>query len=63
MKKTVLVLITFALVVAVAGCGFWLVHYFIDSKEQRDLRNPGGGICAGEPNQCSARGRFPLSFP
>ena len=35
MKKTVLVLITFALVVAVAGCGFWLVHYFIDSREQR----------------------------
>ena len=36
MKKTVLVLITFALVIAVAGCGFWLVHYFIDSKEQRE---------------------------
>ena len=35
MKKTVLVLITFALVVAVAGCGFWLVNYFIDSREQR----------------------------
>ncbi len=35
MKKTVLVLITFALVIAVAGCGFWLTHYFIDSKEQR----------------------------
>ena len=35
MKKTVLVLITFALVVAVAGCGFWLAHYFIDSREQR----------------------------
>lgn len=35
MKKTVLVLIAFALVVAVAGCGFWLVHYFIDSREQR----------------------------
>ena len=35
MKKTVLVLITFALVIAVAGCGFWLVHYFIDSREQR----------------------------
>ena len=36
MKKTVLVLITFALVIAVAGCGFWLAHYFIDSKEQRE---------------------------
>lgn len=36
MKKTILVLITFALVIAVAGCGFWLVHYFIDSKEQRE---------------------------
>lgn len=35
MKKTVLVLITFALVTAVAGSGFWLVHYFIDSREQR----------------------------
>ena len=35
MKKTVLVLITFALVIAVAGSGFWLVHYFIDSWEQR----------------------------
>ena len=35
MKKTVLVLLTFALVIAVAGCGFWLVHYFIDSREQR----------------------------
>ena len=35
MKKTVLVLITFALVIAVAGCGFWLTHYFIDAKEQR----------------------------
>lgn len=35
MKKTILVLITFALVIAVAGCGFWLVHYFIDSREQR----------------------------
>ena len=35
MKKTILVLITFALVIAVAGCGFWLVHYFIDSNEQR----------------------------
>ena len=34
MKKTVLVLITFALVIAVAGSGFWLVHYFIDSREQ-----------------------------
>ena len=36
MKKTVLVLITFALIIAVAGSGFWLVHYFIDSKEQRE---------------------------
>lgn len=36
MKKTVLVLITFALVIAVAGCGFWLTHYFIDAKEQRE---------------------------
>ena len=36
MKKTVLVLITFALVIAVAGCGFWLARYFIDSKEQRE---------------------------
>ena len=35
MKKTVLDLITFALVIAVAGSGFWLVHYFIDSREQR----------------------------
>ena len=35
MKKTVLVLITFALVIAGAGSGFWLVHYFIDSREQR----------------------------
>ena len=35
MKKTILVLITFSLVIAVAGCGFWLVHYFIDSNEQR----------------------------
>lgn len=35
MKKTILVLITFALVIAVASCGFWLVHYFIDSREQR----------------------------
>lgn len=35
MKKTILVLITFALVIAVAGSGFWLVHYFIDSREQR----------------------------
>lgn len=35
MKKTVLVLITFTLVIAVAGSGFWLVHYFIDSREQR----------------------------
>ena len=35
MKKTVLVLITFALIIAVAGCGFWLAHYFIDSREQR----------------------------
>ena len=35
MKKTVLVLITFALIIAVAGSGFWLVHYFIDSREQR----------------------------
>ncbi len=30
-----LVLITSALVIAVAGSGFWLVHYFIDSREQR----------------------------
>lgn len=36
MKKTVLVLITFALVIAVAGSGFWLVHYFIDSREQKE---------------------------
>ena len=36
MKKTVLVLITFALIIAVAGSGFWLAHYFIDSKEQRE---------------------------
>ena len=35
MKKTVLVLITFALIIAVAGSGFWLVHYFIDNREQR----------------------------
>ena len=49
MKKTVLVLITFALVIAVAGSGFWLVHYFIDSREQRQTyENSGGGIRAGE---------------
>ena len=36
MKKTILVLITFALVIAVAGSGFWLVHYFIDSREQKE---------------------------
>lgn len=36
MKKTVLVLITFTLVIAVAGSGFWLVHYFIDSREQKE---------------------------
>lgn len=35
MKKTILVLITFVLVLTVAGCGFWLTHYFIDAKEQR----------------------------
>ena len=35
MKKTILVLISFALVLTVAGCGFWLTHYFIDAKEQR----------------------------
>ena len=35
MKKTVLVLTTFTLVIAVAGSGFWLVHYFTDSREQR----------------------------
>ena len=35
MKKTILVLLTFALVLTVAGCGFWLTHYFIDAKEQR----------------------------
>ena len=23
------------LIIAVAGSGFWLVHYFIDSREQR----------------------------
>ena len=36
MKKTVLVLITFTLVIAGAGSGFWLVHYFIDSREQKE---------------------------
>ena len=36
MKKTVLVLITFALIIAVASSGFWLVHYFIDSREQKE---------------------------
>lgn len=35
MKKTILLLLTFALVLTVAGCGFWLAHYFIDSREQR----------------------------
>ena len=35
MKKTILVLLTFALILTVAGCGFWLTHYFIDAKEQR----------------------------
>ena len=35
MKKTILVLITFVLILTVAGCGFWLTHYFIDAKEQR----------------------------
>lgn len=35
MKKTILVLITFTLILTVAGCGFWLTHYFIDAKEQR----------------------------
>ena len=35
MKKTILVLISFALILTVAGCGFWLAHYFIDAKEQR----------------------------
>ena len=35
MKKTILVLITFVLILTVAGCGFWLAHYFIDAKEQR----------------------------
>lgn len=36
MKKTILVLITFVLILTVAGCGFWLTHYFIDAKEQRE---------------------------
>ena len=40
MKKTVLVLITFALVIAVAGSGFWRVHYFIDSREQKETYEP-----------------------
>lgn len=35
MKKTILVLLTFSLVLTVADCGFWLTHYFIDAKEQR----------------------------
>lgn len=35
MKKTILVLLTFVLVLTVAGCGFWLTHYFIDAEEQR----------------------------
>ena len=49
MKKTVLVLITFALVIAVAGSGFWLVHYFIDSREQKETYETlAEGICAGE---------------
>lgn len=41
MKKAVLVLITFALVIAAAGCGFWLVHSFIDSKERQEARETG----------------------
>ena len=32
MKKNVLVLLTFALVIAVAGSGFWLLHSFIHRR-------------------------------
>ncbi len=65
MKKTILLLLTFALVVTVAGCGFWLAHYFIDSREQRQTsRNTGGRIYAGRSAsaKCSGREQFFLGF-
>lgn len=35
MKKGIKVLIGFVLAIALAGSGFWLVHRFIESKEQQ----------------------------
>ena len=63
MKKTVLVLITFALVTAVAGSGFWLVHYFIDSREQRQTYETLAEEFVLESTpRCSAREQFLPGF-
>ena len=35
MKKGIKVLIGFVLAITLAGSGFWLVHRFIESKEQQ----------------------------
>lgn len=36
MRKGIKVLIVFILAIALAGSGFWMVHRFIESKEQQD---------------------------
>lgn len=36
MKKGIKVIIVFALAIALMGSGFWLVHRFIESKEQQE---------------------------
>ena len=36
MKKGIKMLAVFVLVVALAASGFWMVHRFIESKEQQD---------------------------
>ncbi len=36
MKKGIKVIIIFALTIALAASGFWMVHRFIDSKEQQE---------------------------
>lgn len=62
MKKGLKVLLVFTLAVALAGSGFWLVHRFIDSKEQQEtFRELAESVLLKEPEPASTP--KPFAFP
>ena len=54
MKKGIKVLIGFVLAIALAGSGFWLVHRFIESKEQQaNFRELAESVLLEQPSPSS----------